>query len=375
MPGQQQQVTEQSQNSQTAPWSPTQPALQSLISQLASLGGSTSADQTNALSNLGGAVGSIPTNLGPDAAAGVGRLYGADTTGQIGMLNKGFDALNTNIGATARGEELDPYKTPGFSDAIARATGDITDRVKGVYNASGRDPSGAGSFAGSLGRGLTEGIAPTIASQFNTNNANRFSAANQLYTQQQQMPLDNVMRAITASGAIPGLYTAPAEAGVNVANRAQALPYENLSRYLQGILPIAALGSQSQGTGRSTRTQDESTMGNIIGGASGAAGLLTGLFGGGGAGGAGALAGMLALSDKRTKENIAEVGELHDGQPVYSFNYIGDERPQIGLMAQEVERVRPEAVHDIGGVKFVDYAKATRGARRIGLMADMLEAA
>jgi hypothetical protein len=31
-------------------------------------------------------------------------------------------------------------------------------------------------------------------------------------------------------------------------------------------------------------------------------------------------------------------------------------------MAQEVERSHPEAVKEVGGVKFVDYAKATEAA-------------
>ena len=35
----------------------------------------------------------------------------------------------------------------------------------------------------------------------------------------------------------------------------------------------------------------------------------------------------------------------------------------MGLMAQEVERKRPEAVVERGGIKFVDYGKALAGAR------------
>ena len=31
----------------------------------------------------------------------------------------------------------------------------------------------------------------------------------------------------------------------------------------------------------------------------------------------------------------------------------------VGLMAQEVEKVHPEAVTEVGGVKFVNYDKAT----------------
>ena len=34
-------------------------------------------------------------------------------------------------------------------------------------------------------------------------------------------------------------------------------------------------------------------------------------------------------------------------------------RTEVGLMAQDVEKVNPEAVAEIGGIKHVDYARAT----------------
>lgn len=51
-----------------------------------------------------------------------------------------------------------------------------------------------------------------------------------------------------------------------------------------------------------------------------------------------------AMSDKRLKENIKPVGKLDNGLTVYCFNYKGDNTPQIGLIAQEVQEVKPEAV-------------------------------
>ena len=69
-------------------------------------------------------------------------------------------------------------------------------------------------------------------------------------------------------------------------------------------------------------------------------------------------------SDKRLKEDIAPVGKLNDGQTVYSYRYKGDPRTQIGLLAQEVERVHPDAVaRHPSGLRMVDYRRATRSAR------------
>lgn len=82
------------------------------------------------------------------------------------------------------------------------------------------------------------------------------------------------------------------------------------------------------------------------------------------------------FSDKRLKENVEKVGETNDGQPIYRYNYKGDPRTQIGLMAQDVEKEHPEAVGLAGGYKTVDYKKATQDAVRKqgggGLMPQML---
>ena len=65
------------------------------------------------------------------------------------------------------------------------------------------------------------------------------------------------------------------------------------------------------------------------------------------------------FSDKRLKENVKVVGETNDGQPIYRYNYKGEKKTQLGLIAQEVEKDHPEAVGESQGYKTVDYKKAT----------------
>ena len=73
-----------------------------------------------------------------------------------------------------------------------------------------------------------------------------------------------------------------------------------------------------------------------------------------------AIGGMLGLSDRRAKEDIKRVGRLDNGLNVYRYRYKGDARPQIGLMAQEVAREKPEAVGMLpGGWMGVAYDLAT----------------
>lgn len=76
-------------------------------------------------------------------------------------------------------------------------------------------------------------------------------------------------------------------------------------------------------------------------------GLLGGLFG---------LGGQIIGSDARIKTDIKRIGE-RDGLGVYEFRYVNDDLPRVGYMAQEVIEAKPEAVVEIGGVLFVDYAQ------------------
>ena len=72
---------------------------------------------------------------------------------------------------------------------------------------------------------------------------------------------------------------------------------------------------------------------------------------------AGSLGGAL-LSDRRMKENARVVGRLDNGLPVHAFNYKGQPETRIGLMADEVEKLHPDAVRELNGVKHVDHELA-----------------
>ena len=61
------------------------------------------------------------------------------------------------------------------------------------------------------------------------------------------------------------------------------------------------------------------------------------------------------FSDRRLKENIKRVGQTDGGLPIYTYNYIGNPMVCMGVMADEVEAVKPEAVGEIDGYKAVNY--------------------
>lgn len=53
---------------------------------------------------------------------------------------------------------------------------------------------------------------------------------------------------------------------------------------------------------------------------------------------------MMAGSDRRLKEDIKRVGELPSGIPIYTFRYKGEPQFHLGVMADEVKPIIPEAV-------------------------------
>lgn len=98
----------------------------------------------------------------------------------------------------------------------------------------------------------------------------------------------------------------------------------------------------TQGSVYSASMQQEDPFASIIG---------TGL-------GGWASGGFAGFSDRRLKEKITLVGaDDKTGLNIYEFNYIGDERRYRGVMADEVEKVVPEAVATRpDGYKLVNYS-------------------
>lgn len=81
--------------------------------------------------------------------------------------------------------------------------------------------------------------------------------------------------------------------------------------------------------------------------------ILGGLFG---------LGAGLLRSDRKVKKDIKRIGTADNGLPIYSYTYNWGGPVQIGFMADEVEKVHPDAVVEIGGIKSVNYALAVEAA-------------
>jgi hypothetical protein len=62
------------------------------------------------------------------------------------------------------------------------------------------------------------------------------------------------------------------------------------------------------------------------------------------------------LSDRRLKKDIQKLGEMSDGLGVYQYEYVWGGGTRIGVMADEVLKLRPHAYAQMGDYGAVDYA-------------------
>jgi hypothetical protein len=270
-------------------------------------------------------------------------------------------ASEQNLQDVAQGKYLSGAN-PYMDDLIARSQRDAANQVAAKFAASGRYGSGnfSTAIADTTGRIATEARMQDYeqerARQMQANQQVDAAKMARLGVSQNYLQAFNQNRAAFAAQA-PAISQArftPALAQLGAGQIQDEAPWKTLGLYAGIEGPLAqAFGEQTaeshatrvtdeQKQGYEKKTTEDSPLKSLLGGAS----LLTGLFG--------------KLSDVRAKENIEPVGKLDDGQKVYAYNYKGDPTPEIGLLAQEVEKVRPEAVATgPDGLKRVDYAVAT----------------
>jgi hypothetical protein len=262
-------TTKQEQNSKTDPWAPAQPALQGILGQLQgnlSNTGVTGAE-SGALSTLVNNGNAATSNYAPQIADfAKSLLSGGGATDQAGNVNANYQRYQDQTNPLASNTNYNPYDTPGFRDAINTATSDITNNTNGAFAAAGRDFSGANSMA--LGRGLTQGLAPTIASQYNQNVQNQQGAAGNLYNAGntnagilaglQQQKIGNQAQGVSAAGAATDVANMGANATLQAEAARRGIPVQALGLLAQIGIPIAGLGGTASGT--STGSQTDSGM-------------------------------------------------------------------------------------------------------------------
>lgn len=160
--------------------------------------------------------------------------------------------------------------------------------------------------------------------------------------------LDAVGIGRNLSGASLGAYGGATGAGTAAGNSAQSAG--------QNYMGNMAIGSGTIATGQQMRINGLSNVLNAqttayVNSNDSLLGDIGGIMG------AGASVMRAWPSDRRLKENIKLVDQDEaTGLNLYEFSYIGHPDVRfIGVMADEVEKVRPDAVTEVGGYKAVFY--------------------
>ena len=281
--------SETTQQSTTAPWETAQPALQGILSQLTGNLGNTGVTgaESGALSTLVNNSNNGSATYAPMVADyAKSLLQGGGATDQAGNVNQNYQRYFDQTNPMASNTNYNPYDTAGFKDALSTQIADLTSGINGSFAAAGRDFSGANSQA--LGRGILQGVAPTIAAQYNQNVQNQQGAAGNLYNAGntnagilaglQQNKLANQGQGVTAAGQAVDTANAGANATLMAEAQKRGIPVQALGLLAQIGIPIAGLGSQSSGTGTTTNQMSGAQQfATIMGGI----GSLGNLWGGG----------------------------------------------------------------------------------------------
>ena len=257
---------------------------------------------------------------------------------------------------TLNGKYLDPTSSPDYLKAIDAShqpyidqfTNQVIPGITSAFEGSGRTGSGAHQAAvdqatTSLNRSISDADAKTGATYFQNARGQQLQAAG-LIPQQTQADLAKI-NATGEAGDITDAYNqSKINEDVSRYNYNNNKQWDYISRYL-GILNGGYPGGESTGSSYGYQPYHGGGAGSFFGPAMSLAGL--------------GLSAYSAFIDARLKENIVPVGETHDGQNLYLYNYKGDPEPRVGLMAQEVAQTKPEAVEvDPSGYLKVNYAKA-----------------
>lgn len=281
------------------------------------------------------------------------------------LLGKQTDQFDATRGlATGKGNAaIESYLDTAKNFSTEEFAGLEAQRALGKVAAQGQVQQGA--LDRSLrSRGVDPGSGQAVASLANmklNETIARAGASNQAYENAKKLGID-LQRDASSVGA--GLNTAALQqgavvgdsavrgvqagaTGLNASANAVGVP-------LTGLTGAANAANQTYGTASSYNASALKAQTDQENAESGGFGDLIGTVVGAGLKYGPALA--TAMSDRRLKRDIKLVGKLANGIQLYSYEYVWGGGRKIGVMADEVEQVMPEAVMTIRGYKAVHYA-------------------
>lgn len=220
------------------------------------------------------------------------------------------------------------------------------DLIKSTYGGTMGEGTGATNFLAQM-LGVSPGGVASTANQIGTGanavaNAGGANAGYQNYLQMAGYApaMAQMQKGIVGQGAASGILNSGTTArglqtsGANLNNQF----YNN---YMQQLSNLAGLGLQAGGLVTNAGSTSSSTGGgpSTLGSIASTVGGIASIF-----------------SDRRLKTDIEKIGEETDGLGIYRFRYLGNIRRFVGVMADEVAKLRPWALGNrVGGYATVNY--------------------
>lgn len=232
-------------------------------------------------------------------------------TGTVPGLSSNFQGWQPNVGASQDyygdvigGKYLDPSSNPGLASVLDRTRRDVSDEVNSQFSMAGR--YGSGAHTGILTDRLADAEGNILYGNYAQERANQGQAA----------------------GAVNDASNQSLAALLQAAGVGAELPYTGTNNLSSALSALFSGGTQKQSAG----------LGGVLQGV-------------------GSLAsGAAMLSDRRLKTNIRKIGECADGLGRYVWTYIWGGPEYEGVMADEVERLRPWALGPtVAGFQSVNY--------------------
>lgn len=238
---------------------------------------------------------------------------------------------------TISGKYLDPSTNPHLQSSVNDALGLAKSQVAGLYGGPAGQNVGNSGFQEHLTRNLGQVATNAYAAHYGNERQNQLNAMG-------LAPQFDYAQAEALAG-VGKQQDARSQAEVDAQRMAFNAPWENLAKFQAGVTGNYGAQGTQQAPWQSQLWNNTNNM-------------AFGPFGqGNGPQMYGSTMGALGnfFSDVRLKENIERIGTADAGYGIYRYNYKGDETPHIGVLAQEVEQVKPEAVGEAAGFKTVNY--------------------
>lgn len=286
----------------------------------------------------------------------------------------GFNGPMAGMADSLQGQAAQSMSTPfSFGQFGAMPTGDSArdQAINGAYGqaASRLDPMWNQREDQMRTRLMNQGLDPA-SEAFRNEMGNMGRDRNDAYTSAMNMAIG---QGTSAGNSMFQNNMASRQQSIAEALRQRGMPMEELQK-MQGFLAMPGFnadGSTMQAAGMGAQLNQQNTDAfnrNMLGMQEANNNSLIGTINGIGGlvGSIGPAAGAaLALSDENAKTNIVRhEAEAMPGVPYASFEYIHE--PGVthhGVIAQDLERVAPEYVSEVDGVKFVDYSFLNRGEK------------